>query len=375
MPKHERAVSDLDDGDDVKSKCGRHHAAEEREIASCVKMQRFWTHKLAVEATKYGMTSEIAKALPFVDLLSDLRDTAKINVMKRIVQRIYSLTATAGRFDIQENKIVNIRVFLAAFMIAYHPAQVFERTTKLEVALCEAAVNMLKVFDVMCTDIANSTRGSCLRETCEKARTFPHVLHVYLDAFQAWKLPDEVKLTERIQHALDALAEAQGHLIESDADTPRFRIEFAAQQTRLRSKLLQIVGVKAFESLDAIRVKKDVAHALVLTKLETGVSSSVDGYTARPKRMTNEGLAHELLLDPNFILDKRARGENPVHAKIRHSFHVTPQPLHQVLTYFCILHISLRLVLTCFNLDFAGRFLEVTRGGPSSRPAVLCASD
>jgi hypothetical protein len=367
MPKHERAVSDLDDG---KSKCARHHTAEEREI-SCVTIQRFWTHKLAVEATKYGMTSEIAKALPFVDLLSSLRDTTKVNVMKCIVQRIYSLT----RFDMQENKIVNIRVFLAAFMIAYHPAQVFERTTNLEVALCEAAVNMLKVFDVMCTDIANSTRGSCLRETCEKARTFPSVLHDYLDAFQAWKLPDEVKLTERIQHALDALAEAQGHLIESDADTPRFRIEFATQQTRLRLKLLKIVGVKAFESLDAIRMKKDVAHALVLTKLETGVSSSVDGYTARPKRMTNEGLAHELLLDPNFILDQRARGENPVHAKIRHSFHVTPQPLHQVLTYFCILHISLRLVLTCFNLDFAGRFLEVTRGGPSARPAVLCASD
>lgn len=167
MPKHERAVSDLDDG---KSKCARHHTAEEREI-SCVTIQRFWTHKLAVEATKYGMTSEIAKALPFVDLLSDLRDTTKINVMKCIVQRIYSLTATAGRFDIQENKIVNIRVFLAAFMIAYHPAQVFERTTKLEVALCEAAVNMLKVFDVMCTDIANSTRGSCLRETCEHLPT------------------------------------------------------------------------------------------------------------------------------------------------------------------------------------------------------------
>jgi hypothetical protein len=44
--------------------------------------------------------------------------------------------------------------------------------------------------------------------------------------------------------------------------------------------------------------------------------------------MTNEQLAHELFLDPAFELDESGgcRGENPVHSKIRSSFHVNPKP-------------------------------------------------
>lgn len=45
--------------------------------------------------------------------------------------------------------------------------------------------------------------------------------------------------------------------------------------------------------------------------------------------MTNEQLAHELLLDSSFTLDKYGgcRGENPVHSKIRASFEVNPNSI------------------------------------------------
>ena len=48
------------------------------------------------------------------------------------------------------------------------------------------------------------------------------------------------------------------------------------------------------------------------------------GYSALPRRMTNEQLAHEVLLNPSFTLDEHgtAHDESPVHAKIRNSFHV-----------------------------------------------------
>lgn len=47
-------------------------------------------------------------------------------------------------------------------------------------------------------------------------------------------------------------------------------------------------------------------------------------YSALPGRMTNEQLAHELLLDPAFKLDDKggSAAENPVFSRIRESFHV-----------------------------------------------------
>ena len=101
-------------------------------------------------------------------------------------------------------KNVNVRVFLASFLVAYHPINTVESINKLETELMTASVAMLQVFDELCLAIISSERGADLKEPIKKALNFPAVLHAYLKAFQAWKVPDEAKSAARIMDAFTA---------------------------------------------------------------------------------------------------------------------------------------------------------------------------
>ena len=76
-------------------KRSRKHSPEEVRSASV--MQRYRTHKLAADGEKFGMTSASAKAIPFAELSTRLRDTALIKVMKLILHRVCVLTADGVR--------------------------------------------------------------------------------------------------------------------------------------------------------------------------------------------------------------------------------------------------------------------------------------
>jgi hypothetical protein len=183
-----------------------------QEIRQVVVFQRFRTYKLAMDAAKFGMTSATAQAIPFVELSTRLRDTALIKTMKLVLHRVCVLTAEGVRCcpGSEQTKNVNVRVFLASFMIAYRASDVFER---IDMRLHVAAVEMLKVFDGLCLAICSDLPGKDIAVAVKAALKFPGVLHEYLKAFQAWKVPDEAKLTGRIKHALTALYQAEDHLV------------------------------------------------------------------------------------------------------------------------------------------------------------------
>jgi len=206
-------------------------------------------------------------------------------------------------------------------MIAFHEARVFEQVDNLEKDLIKAATAMLEVFDELCGALRALPTGADPAAAVKAALTFPKLLHAYLNAFNAWKRPDEAKLAGRIKHALSALYQAEAHLEESDPETPALRADFQGQQARLRVKLLQIAGEKALQEVDASRVQGAGGSLPPGTAVEGGGEGA---YSALPKRVTNEQLAHELLLDPAFTLDENGGcgGGNPVHSKIRLSFHV-----------------------------------------------------
>jgi hypothetical protein len=228
----------------------RQHSPDElTEIRCATLMQRFRSHKLATDGGKFGMTSAIARDIAFTSLSTRLRDTALIKVMKLILHRVCVLTAEGVKIypEAQETKNVNVRVFLAAFMITHPSEEVFEDINTLESELIVAARNMLLVFDTLCISITSSKRGSDINEPVKKALSFPVVLHRYLAAFKRWKLPDEAKLTDRIKHAITALHQAEDHLVDGDADTPRLAMEFQAQEARLSKKLMEIVGTKGVQ--------------------------------------------------------------------------------------------------------------------------------
>jgi hypothetical protein len=136
------------------------------------------------------------------------------------------------------------------------------------------------------------------------------------------QVPDEQKLIARIKHALTALYEAETHLPADEPDDSQLKTEFRTQIERLRGKLEQIAGAAALEKFDEDRT----AMALLYGGPPNGGGGNGGGgaYAALPGRMTNENLAHELMLNPSFQLSDDggcSSTECPVFHRIRESFH------------------------------------------------------
>ena len=200
-------------------------------------------------------------------------------------------------------------------MIAFRPSHVFESMGQLEKSLLDSAVSLVQTFEGILHAV--SQLGVFHRAPSELTEKFPSVLHEYLKRFKAWKVPDEIKLTCRIKHALIALYQAEEHLPKDEPADSKLKIEFRTQITRLRGKLQQIAGVQALADFDTEFSKSGGKGC------SGGGGGGGGAYAALPGKMSNEQLAHELLLNPLFQLDSEggAGVENPTFRRIRESFH------------------------------------------------------
>ena len=78
-----------------------------------------------------------------------LREKSVIAVTRACLQRIHLLATFlhGSPSRTMDPECVNVRVFLAAFMIAYRPTHVFESMGALEQALLESAIPLLETFE------------------------------------------------------------------------------------------------------------------------------------------------------------------------------------------------------------------------------------
>ncbi len=253
----------------------------------------------------------------FEALVILLREKSIVKLARDCVQRIH-LCCTflhGSPRKALDPEHVNVRVVLAAYMIAGRPTHVFESMGALEQSLYESAIVLTNNLESLAKGIAHT--GAFHLVKADLAESFPTVLFEYLKQFKAWKVPDEAKLVCRIKHALVALYQAREHLPHDEPDDSKLKIEFRTQIERLRSKLQQIGGVDALSQFD--ETCKNGSPAI-----PPGESGGGGGmYSSLPGRMTNEQLAHELLMDPTFQLSDTGGSEceNPVFHRIRASFH------------------------------------------------------
>jgi hypothetical protein len=264
------------------------------------------------------ITIQHVKSISFESLVHFLREKPVIAAMKAALQRMHMLSTfrhgSPSKSLAPEN--VNVRVFLAAFMIAFRPTHVFESMGTLEQALFESAVPVLSQFEQMCKTLLAAPFKNFQCIPANQTKDFPTTLFEYLRRFKAWKVPDEAKLTCRIKHALVALHQAEKHLPPDEPEDSRLKVEFREQIARLRGKLQQIAGPEALSKFD-----EELQKGSLVVEGTAAVEGS--SYAALPGRMTNEQLAHELLLDPTFQLDETGgiHVENSVFNRIRESFH------------------------------------------------------
>ena len=79
----------------------------------------------------------------FEDLIVFLRKKEIIAITKACLQRVHLSCTFRHHIQYQTNEKVNVRVFLAGYMIAYCPTHVFESMGVLEHALLNAASPLL----------------------------------------------------------------------------------------------------------------------------------------------------------------------------------------------------------------------------------------
>lgn len=250
--------------------------------------------------------------------------------MRRAILRVFHLCVARRNAHSIASPNLNTRVFLSAYMVHFGPDFVFETVDgESKKELMEAAWALIESFHRICEELQTKAVQDVDRALVVD---FPPRMVVYVQKFKAWKIPDEDKLACRIKHALSALYAARDQVCGAEPSNSKLVVEFEAQQERLRFKLLQCAGkgvLKAFDEENGrAHLPAPTAHSAgndpYSTTREASKTTSKNMYSTLPGRMTNEQLAHELLIDPKFKLDEKGGSdqENPVFARIREGFHV-----------------------------------------------------
>lgn len=248
----------------------------------------------------------------FEALVIFLREKSTITAAKALLMRVHHVTTILHGTPPNAVESVNVRVFLAMFMIAIRPTHVFEDINGLERALMDASHRLLGCFESIISQLlARNFTISNVDFTLRSS--FAALLFDYLTKFKAWKVPDEGKLTCRIKHALIALYEAEKQLPPDEPEDSKLKVEFKTQIARLSDKLRQIAGVDVLNDFNAQRASGAVV-AGVIRPVARCTPTSIR------QAMSNQQLAHELLLDPAFQLDEESPGPMSCHRRIREEF-------------------------------------------------------
>jgi hypothetical protein len=173
---------------------------------------------------------------------------------KAVLERFHRLANLVNKVTISSNETperVNVRIFLAAYMIVGHPWRVFEQVGALERPLIDSAQTLLDIFEkILHSEIPVHQLHPDL------TRSLPIALFRYMRDFRAWKLPDEAKLVVRVKHALVALFTARERLPPDEPEDSELKTEFRTQIRRLRDKLRQIEGPEALARGKAWQARK-----------------------------------------------------------------------------------------------------------------------
>ena len=252
----------------------------------------------------------------FEKLIEYLREKSTISRTKDCLERFHrtcNLMHKVQKKDSPPEK-VNVRIFLAMYMIVEYTAHVFESMGELEQKLLASAQKLLNIFE----EIMQSTvpMHSLPRDL---TKSFPPALFEYMRDFKGWKVPDEQKLLARIKDALCKMYVVKEYMSSDEPEDSKQNTDLRDNIFRLREKLRQIAGNAELALFDA---ENPCPYSSSGGGGGGGGGGGATGRRRASERMNNEQLAHELLLDPCFQLtDSGTSFETPSARNTLELFH------------------------------------------------------
>jgi hypothetical protein len=278
-----------------------------------------------------GLYGDQAKSAPFERLAPLLQDKSIIAITSRVLLQAKKITAV-GRSRSYKNPT---RVFLSSFLIAHHTSEIMPDFGETEQHVKECAIKMLQLFDLI------------IDGNMEKVAEFLEVWNDYHVAFEEWKAADTERILNYMYDHFMQLEKLRESVQSEPGANAEWNPQIEMQQKVIKDKVIRIGGKSALTRFLAgqkqFRDMSDGSDAEVMsdsspskrrpdsvknsrygdTPLESPLPPTTD---EKPNValnevlnefgsfMTNEKMAHELIMNPDFELTVNP---NSLEAQIR----------------------------------------------------------
>jgi hypothetical protein len=300
------------------------------------RIQRWWkvqaVQSLVRQLETAGVSTSKLSAMSIEELMSTIQSASVIKLASRFLLATKKATRALARYRIKNPT----KIFLSAFMIVYHPEEMMPEMNDEQKNIKKAAVEMLNLLDKVMSDFSQEAVGA-----------FGVQWHSYHVLFEEWKAHDTEKLlagmTEHFMELERLWESVRGQFNAEQEWKPRIDM----QQKNIKAKVMRIGGKPAM--LRLLTLQKEFRGDVAMTE-ESGDDSHagtpqrqrhdsvtasafesssteevVPSPVATPKQqrtalpqqsaaameqvasefgsgLTNELLAHELIMDPDFEL-------------------------------------------------------------------------
>ena len=254
-------------------------------------LQRNWRQMLRFRTTprvlkKHKLSEAMIRAIAFRDLIKILRDDNVVASTRVALMRAHyvSIMLAPGRSYVIAD--VNVRKFLAAYMIAYFPQD------SLPFPRSEVGLRLQEMGHAMLNDFHGSI---------QTGRVSPNLalsIENFMIHFNAWESVDIRRVVGRYEKALKLLYTSRAYYLDRRAGqstTEPMVAEFTLQITKLREKAASVkISLAPF---DAALAKFSNLELVTMGAVHVKRFTVKNG-----RRETRAQLAYELLLDPAYTL-------------------------------------------------------------------------
>jgi hypothetical protein len=258
---------------------------------------RFWRQnkgrtfaKIVKRFRDARLLKEAVISMGFSHLVIHLRRKDVIASGKALFMRLHYMCEFLHPSEIRLDPTINVRKLLAMYMIVFYHADCIEEPDNLSRALMDASVTLQDMVEEIVHQYNDKGRFCLIEENILKS--FVPSVGNYITKFNAWKVPDEARLTLRIRHGLHALYHAQNMVPNDEPEDSPLNAELRTQIARLRAKLVQIAGPEQLIDFDRERARNPGLGRIAINVNMVGRGAL--------NSLSHEGLAHELLIDSTY---------------------------------------------------------------------------
>lgn len=181
----------------------------------------------------------------FIELKSHLINKLVLHRMEKFLRRLSLLCATPANPSLK----FSIHAIHTAFLVKYHSDVALRGAGELEQVVLSSAHSLLSCVDQILDRLVTTGKFSSVQEYL--VRSFPMLLKLYLDSYNAWYFADQARLAARVKVMLTVLYRAERAISGFDAEDSELHNAFRLQITQLRAIFSRISGEESLGRFDA----------------------------------------------------------------------------------------------------------------------------